>query len=187
VAPPETPSQPAVDDIAAGERIKWTGSGDQFRVLRRVGDEKEYTVAVTLKDHEWTDTGIDYGRPYNYMVQALVDAGNKKTAESDLSEVCTRIPKDTFPPAVPTALRVDRTANSASLVWEPDSEADLAGYRVYRSEGNGAWQKLADVGGVPSYSDATVEHGKTYRYTLSALDKAGNESERSAPVEIVIP
>jgi hypothetical protein len=30
-----------------------------------------------------------------------------------------------------------------------------------------------------------VEHGKTYHYAVSAFDKAGNESERSAAVEIV--
>jgi hypothetical protein len=187
IAPPETPSKHEVTDTALGEHIAWTGRGDQFRVLRRIGDEKEYIIASTVSGHEWTDTGIDYGQPYNYMVQALVDAGNKKMAESDLSDVRTCIPKDTFPPAVPAGLRADRTANSASLVWEPDSEADLAGYRVYRSEGNGPWQKLADVSAVPSYSDTTVEHGKTYHYAVSAFDKTGNESERSAPVEIAIP
>jgi hypothetical protein len=187
IAPPETPSKPDVTDTALGERITWTGPGDQFRVLRRIGDEKEYMIASTVAGHEWTDTGIDYGKPYNYMVQALADAGNKKMAESDFSEVFTCIPQDKFPPAVPAALRADRTANSASLVWEPDTEADLAGYRVYRSEGNGPWRKLAEVSAVPSYSDANVEHGKTYRYAVSAFDKTGNESERSAPVEIAIP
>ena len=105
IAPPETPSKPEVTDTALGEHITWTGRGDQFRVLRRIGDEKDYSIASTVAGHEWTDTGIDYGKPYNYMVQALVDAGNKKTAESDLSDVCTCIPQDKFPPAVPAALR----------------------------------------------------------------------------------
>jgi hypothetical protein len=189
VAAPEAPSRPEVKDTAAGEQISWTGRGDQFRVLRRIGDEKEYTVAATVTGHEWIDTGIDYGKPYTYMVQALVDAGNKKMAESDLSETFTCTPIDTFPPAVPSGLRADRTVNSVSLVWEPDTEPDLAGYRVYRSEGNGPWQKLADVNVVPSYSDTTVEHGKTYRYAVGAFDKAAkvNESDRSAPVEIVFP
>jgi fibronectin type 3 domain-containing protein len=56
---------------------------------------------------------------------------------------------------------------------------------VYRSAGDGPWQKLAEVNAIPSYSDSTVEHGKTYHYAVSAFDKAGNESERSAAVEIV--
>ena len=189
VNPPETPSKLAVDDVAAGERVTWTGTGDQFRVLRRVGDEKDYTVAATVKGHDWTDTGIDYSKPYSYSVQALVDAGNQKMAESDISAVDTHIPKDRFAPAVPSGLRADRTANSVSLVWEADTDTDLAGYRIYRSEGSGPWQKLADVNAVPSYSDAAAEHGKTYRYAVSAFDKTvpPNESERSAAVEIVFP
>ena len=187
VSPPETPSKPNVEDTAAGEKVTWTGPGDQFRVLRRVGDEKDYVVAVTVAGHEWTDTGIDYGKPYTYAVLALVDAGETKVAESDVSAADTHTPLDKFPPAVPTALRADRTANTVSLVWEPDTEPDLAGYRVYRSAGSGPWQKLADTNTVPSYSDATVEHGKTYRFAVSAFDKTGNESERSAPVEIAIP
>jgi fibronectin type 3 domain-containing protein len=189
VTPPEIPSKVDVQDTAGGEHITWTGAGDQFRVLRRAGDEKEYTIAATVSGHEWTDTGIEYGKPYTYEVQALVDAGDKKLAESDLSEAASRTPKDTFPPAVPAGLRADRTAGAVSLVWEPDSDSDLAGYRVYRSEGNGAWQKLADVNTVPSYSDATAEHGKTYRYAISAFDKTAppNESDRSAAVEIAFP
>jgi hypothetical protein len=189
VTPPPTPSKPAVEDIAAGEKITWTGAGDHFRVLRRVGDEKDYIVAVTVDGHEWTDTGVDYGKPYTYEVQALVEAGEKKIAESDLSPPDTHIPVDRFPPAVPSALRADRTANAISLVWEADTEPDLAGYRIYRSVGPGPWQKLADTNTVPSYSDATIEHGKTYRYAVSAFDKTAppNESERSAPVEIVFP
>jgi hypothetical protein len=189
VNPPETPSKPAVEDIAAGERVTWTGAGDRFRVLRRVGDEKDFAVAATVTGHEWIDAAIDYGKPYSYAMQALVDAGNQKTAESDISTADTLIPKDKFPPAVPGALRADRTANSVSLVWEADTDSDLAGYRIYRSEGNGPWQKLADANTVPSYSDSAVEHGKTYRYAVSAFDKTvpPNESERSAPVEIAFP
>ena len=31
------------------------------------------------------------------------------------------------------------------------------------------------------------EHGKTYRYAVTAFDQTGNESDRSAPVEVVFP
>ncbi len=110
-------------------------------------------------------------------------------AESDLSPPSTLTPEDKFPPAVPSGLHGDRTASSVALVWEPDSDADLAGYRVYRAVNDGAWQKLADVNTIPTYTDTTVEHGKSYRYAVSAFDKAAkvNESDRSVPVEIQFP
>ena len=38
---------------------------------------------------------------------------------------------------------------------------------------------LADIGRLPAYSDRAVEAGKSYRYQVTALDRAGNESPRS--------
>ncbi|HEX3742446.1 MAG TPA: fibronectin type III domain-containing protein [Bryobacteraceae bacterium] len=187
VAPPQTPSKPTVQDTAAGEKIGWTGEGERFRVLRKAGDENGFTVATTVAVHEWTDTAIDYGKTYSYEVQSLVDEGSSQTAESEISPPTAVTPKDTFAPAVPAGLHADRAATGVSLVWEPDSEPDLGGYRIYRSEGSGAWQKLADVSAVPTYSDSGLEHGKIYHYAVSAFDKTGNESERSAPVEVVFP
>jgi fibronectin type 3 domain-containing protein len=166
-------------------KVTWTGRGNQFRVLRRGGPDDSFTVGATLAEHEWTDPAVETGKSYEYLVQSLVDLGNQKVAESDLSDSTRGIYEDKFAPAVPVALRADPTPNSVSLVWEADTEPDLAGYRVYRSVGDGPWQKLADVSAVPSYSDTTIEHGKTYHYAVTAFDKSNNESDRSAAVEIV--
>jgi fibronectin type 3 domain-containing protein len=57
---------------------------------------------------------------------------------------------------------------------------------VYRSIDGGAFQKIADVNEIPSYSDHVVERGKTYRYSVTAMDKSGNESGRSATVEAAL-
>jgi fibronectin type 3 domain-containing protein len=35
----------------------------------------------------------------------------------------------------------------------------------------------------PTYSDRNIEHGKTYRYEVTAIDRLGNESPHSAPTE----
>jgi fibronectin type 3 domain-containing protein len=48
-------------------------------------------------------------------------------------------------------------------------------------------EKIADVSVVPSYSDRKVEHGKTYRYAVAAVDQAGNESPRSAAIDVAMP
>ena len=58
---------------------------------------------------------------------------------------------------------------------------------MYRGEGGGALEKIADVSVVPSYSDRKVEHGKNYRYQIAAVDQSGNESARSAPVAVAMP
>src|SRR5204862_3326546 len=99
-----------------------------------------------------------------------------------LSEETSITPEDTFPPAVPSGLRADPVTASIELGWDRNTEPDLAGYRIYRATGDGPLEKLADTSQVPTYSDRALERGKTYRYALSSVDRAGNESERSPAV-----
>jgi fibronectin type 3 domain-containing protein len=117
----------------------------------------------------------------------MVKLPNNTEAESDPSEEAGITPEDRFPPAVPAGLNAATAPNSIELSWESDTEPDLAGYRVYRSTGAGAFEKMGDPVQVPSYSDRAVEHGKTYHYAVSAIDKSGNESARSGPVEATLP
>jgi fibronectin type 3 domain-containing protein len=88
---------------------------------------------------------------------------------------------------VPGGLHAAAAPNSIELAWERNTEPDLAGYRLYRAAADGAFEKIAEVSQVPSYSDHKVEHGKTYRYAVSAVDQSGNESARSAVVEVTQP
>ncbi len=73
--------------------------------------------------------------------------------------------------------------NSIELAWDPNTEPDLSGYRIYRSAAGGPFEKLADVQPVPSYSDKSAKKDTAYRYQISAMDRAGNESPRSAPAD----
>ena len=107
--------------------------------------------------------------------------------ESDLSASVSLTPVDKFPPAVPAGLRASTAPNSIELNWEPNAEPDLAAYRVYRAIAGGPFEKIADVTAVPSYSDRATEHGKTYRYAITAIDRSGNESPRSPVLEVVVP
>jgi len=77
--------------------------------------------------------------------------------------------------------------SSIELSWERNTEPDLNGYRIYRAVGAGDFEKLADISAAPSYSDRAVEAGKAYRYVITALDRAGNESARSAVLEVAAP
>ena len=50
------------------------------------------------------------------------------------------------------------------LSWQPDPEADMAGYIVYRREGGGAWERISPAEPVvgPAFHDAHVQPGHTY-------------------------
>lgn len=88
---------------------------------------------------------------------------------------------DTQPPPAPTGLVATPVANrDVALDWSDVVADDLAGYRVYR---NGV-----ALPGLPTQSsllDALAPEGRQ-RYAVAAVDRAGNESARSAPVDVVL-
>jgi hypothetical protein len=72
---------------------------------------------------------------------------------------------------------------SISLVWLPNAESDLAGYYVYRSGEEHHYQKLTQERiTTASYTDSSVEKGKTYYFRIKAVDTSGNESDYSEEV-----
>jgi hypothetical protein len=186
VPPPDKPGGVATSVTPQGVRLTWQARGTDFRVLRKT-DEGGYSVVANLQTPEWTDTATEFGKRYTYLVQTIAKLDNRKEAESELSDEAAIVPRDIFPPAVPKGLQGSIAPNSIELNWERNTEEDLSGYRVYRAEGNGALEKIADVAAVPSYSDRKVEHGKSYRYAIAAVDQAGNESARGAPIEVPMP
>jgi len=182
IAPLQAPAAVHADNTPQGARLSWQAAGVDFRIFRRSGTEG-FTTLADVPQSPWTDTSTEYGKTYTYQVQTIEKLGDNHEAESELSQQVSITPQDVFPPAVPAGLRASPTLNSMELTWESDTENDLAGYRIYRSTEGGAFEKLADTSTLPTYSDRAVEHGKTYRYAVSAFDQTGNESGRSTPVE----
>ena len=187
VPPPEQPRSLKAQATADGVRLTWEGAGGTFRILRRGANQKQFTaVGEQVGQPEWTDADAEFGQSYTYRVQRIVTTAGLPDAESDPSDTVEITPKDEFAPAVPTGLRASPAPASIELSWDRNREPDLAGYRVYRSAGGGAFEKVAELSAIPAWSDQKVEHGKTYRYEVTAVDQNGNESGRSAAVEATL-
>jgi hypothetical protein len=144
------------------------------------------------------DKTIHFGKTYEYRVQRVARVtidGQAVELAGPLSEPIRVEAIDTFPPAVPTGLAAVATAAdsaaaaSIDLSWQPDTEADLAGYAVYRREGDGPWQRISPpqplVG--PGFHDPQVQPGHTYRYAVTAIDQLGHESARSEEAKEPVP
>ena len=95
--------------------------------------------------------------------------------------------QDEFPPAVPSGANAIAGVSTIELSWDRNSEADFKQYRIYRSVDGGPFVKIAEGLETPTYSDRAIESGKRYGYAITSLDQLGNESEKSAPVEIQAP
>jgi fibronectin type 3 domain-containing protein len=107
--------------------------------------------------------------------------------ESDDSEPAVVTPRDTFPPAAPQNVVAAVTtppgeAPSVDLSWSVNLENDLAGYRVYRSDTQDARGQLltTDLLPAPAYRDMSVQQEHRYWYSVTAVDRAGNESVPTA-------
>ena len=99
---------------------------------------------------------------------------------------------DTFPPAVPTGLQAAFSGPGQlpfiDLVWAPDTDADLAGYNVYRrEEGSQPTKVNSYLVKSPALRDTNIAPGKTYFYTVSAVDLRGNESAHSEEANETVP
>ncbi len=144
------------------------------------------------------DKSIHFGQSYEYRAQRLARVTvDGKTLElaSELSAAVRVEALDIFPPEVPTGLAAVATAgeNGAApaidLSWQPVAEADLAGYAIYRREGEAAWQRISPAAPLvpPAFHDTQVVPGHTYHYAVSAIDQGGHESARSAETEETVP
>ena len=77
---------------------------------------------------------------------------------------------------------------SLNLAWDANTEGDLAGYNVYRSEvSGGPYDKInSDVIAVLNYDDYTAAPGITYSYCVVAQIIAASESRLSEEVQAML-
>lgn len=142
----------------------------------------------------YRDAQIEFGRTYLYTVRSVAQY-ELDSAESADSPPLALTLKDTFPPAAPKNLVAvyvpaagERPAH-IELSWSISPEADAAGYHVYRSEqeGTAGTRLTRELLPTPTFRDMPVAAGRGYIYTVTVVDRAGNESPWSAPVSAVAP
>ena len=77
---------------------------------------------------------------------------------------------------------VAATAGSVSLMWDPNTEGDLAGYKVHVGTASRTYSQDINVGHVTSFTVSNLADGQTYFFAVSAYDVMANESSFSNEV-----
>jgi len=196
---------PAPADLATelnedGVLLTWTSGGEpashpgvqyRYRIYRRdesTGkDAIAGEVAVGVPGPARFLDAAEWERTYLYRITGVSVAsrsGGELQVEGDDSPAVRVVAHDIFPPSVPSGLEAVFSGEGQKpfidLIWAPVTSADLAGYNVYRSEDGRPTTKLnAELVKSPSYRDSPVVPGKTYVYSVSAVDVRGNESAKS--------
>jgi hypothetical protein len=200
-APPRAPTALTADPGDRQVRLRWTEptaleDGTPvtepllYNVFRGATAEARPTRPLNpepLDAPAYVDVEVQNDTTYHYSVRAILGPAGPASRPS---QVVAATPEDTTPPASPRGLVAVVAGTSVRLAWEAVGDADLAGYRIYRSTSPG--RGYAPLTPTPqpasTYVDNNVRAGQTYYYVVTAVDRSrrGNESVPSAEVSATV-
>ena len=194
---------------AEGVVLNWTSevpasSDESVRYLVRIyrnvlGSEPQKTVVGEREfgpERGITDSAIEWEKTYDYRAETVTVIRKPNVpevqVEGDDTPAARVFADDVFPPAMPSGLQAASSGPGqrvfVDLIWAPDNDLDLAGYNVYRRvEGETASKLNAELLKTPAYRDASVVAGKTFFYSVTAVDARGNESAHSEEASETVP
>lgn len=185
---PPAPARLRVEKIGDGEiQLRWgavAAEGDVLYVVYRGEDDEEVAAVDSTFRTDFGDRGLEYESEYTYYVTAVDDFGREGARSNSVSGQ----PFNNLAPLAPTTLRAiahnikifDQL--DIALDWAANEEADLVGYRVYRSTEEDFMVAGAQVRAeveTPRFVDSEVEVGTVYYYRVTAYDRGNKESEGS--------
>jgi hypothetical protein len=142
----------------------------------------EKLTKTPVTEPTYLDSRIAWGQKRCYTVRTAESVGSFSIESEAPPAFCDTL-VDTFPPGAPKGAAGIASEGAINLIWEPNTEKDLAGYIVLRS--TGPIEDLQAVTAAPiqetSFKD-TVKSGVQYTYVVKAVDRAGNASAASARI-----
>ena len=159
-------------DLAGYLIYRRSGSSAWLRVTPKPLVQTDFQDVAVLNDVEYT-----------YTVRAVRQVG-EDLIESHDSPLQIAMPEDRTPPPPLLNLVVVPTDRGLEARWDPSPAPDLAGYRVYRrGAGEAAAARLTpQLVTRPYFVDTNVVKGRTYYYSVTAVDDSRRANE-SLPSE----
>lgn len=149
-----------------------------YRIFRSEAREEGFSqIARVLGVTSYVDKNLKDGTTYIYRIQAE-DKDELLSDFSDLVRVQTKAR-----PRPPLGLKGDPIPTKVELGWSPSPEPDISHYVIYSKRFLGL-DRLG-ISSTTTFSDATLERGKSRTYVVTAVDKDGLESDASAELRLV--
>ncbi len=152
-----------------------------FKTLSSTSSHVYQVTNDIVRDNFWDTTTLPEG---DYVVMVFTE-DTRQNADTAYVPV-TVLPVDDTPPAQPVFKYVQGTADGMRLGWYPNSESDLAGYRLYFSFDNVSWSLFKDenifTAGVTDTLLKQVLNSDVY-FFLTAVDNSPQQNE-SIPSDI---
>lgn len=192
--PPQPPKNLTAEVKEHKVLLKWEAPPDKdlkgYYVYR--GNTEKDILSITPNplpkdqleylDEGFRKGGLIPGDSYVLGVSAVDNSYN----ESKPALIKVEIPDDEPPLPPVTFFARAREDGKVDVTWQTSMSKDVNGYRIYRAEEGKEPVMIGEVGkNVFSFIDDKAEKGKRYLYQMTAVDKAGNESEKTKPVAVV--
>lgn len=149
-------------------------------------------VGVTV-DPAYHDADVQPGASYRYTVRSLARGAEGEVESADSAALVVRVQEE-FAPAPPAGLVAVAVRNASGslevdISWAIGGETSVAGYNIYRSEQSGERGERLNRQPVAAtaFRDTTVVPGRTYSYSVTTVNLAGQESEAGAPALVTVP
>jgi hypothetical protein len=130
----------------------------------------------------FADPRIEWGVERCYVLGRLAELERLPVESEPSDKACVTL-KDTFPPAAPTGVTAVAAEGSVNLIWNPNAEADLAGYLVLRGTGGEKPKPITPKPIQETTFRDELRSGTRAVYAIQAVDKAGNVSAMSETTE----
>lgn len=142
-----------------GVQVKWAKNAEakNYKVYRKAGKAKAWTLIATVKTAEYTDTKVKNAVDYKYAVQAC---NGKNTSGYNTTGWSIRFLN------APEVKSVTNGYGFIKVSW--NKVAGAKGYKVYRRYTSGdKWTCVGETTAL-SYKDKTVQNKSSYTYTVKA-------------------
>lgn len=184
----------AIPDDDGGALIEWEFDAESERlidsfVLELSEDDKDnYKELITGINKTDRQIRVPDILSTNYFVVAAHTPDGKKLRS--FSALVQKV--DTIPPAVPVGLTaIADSTGCVRLSWQPNSDADIYGYRIFRGQTEG--EELIPLNDVAVRETAFVDtvnvrslNSHVY-YAITALDERYNQSDLCPVIEVRKP
>lgn len=170
--------------------LAWTTAVDpesgvsRYRIYRDTlsGTAKSLLTEVGASPQTYLDSSTTPSTTYFYEVSAVNGAGLEGPRSNEVNVLTGNTS-----PLLPAGLVARAGDGRVDLDWSDNSEADLAGYHVYRAlVAGGPYTRLTvNALTVSAYTDTSLVNGATYYYVVTAVDTAAGESGPSLEASAV--
>lgn len=156
-------------------RFEWQNPGDSKQEQGPTQPEFLVNLREVTRENAYVVSDFTFGSPLAFEVRTIDRSGGTILLSEPLA-LDSFVPEDVFPPRPPTGLIVVQMADRVQMTWDDNEEADLGGYHVYQAATGEEPRRISQLVTINRFVYELPSPGPGFTYTVTAVDKWGNES-----------